>query len=88
MIIDDSVLLPNPRQKEFGNFIRDEEKILPYDGLYDGHPFKNYRQLTKTFIALSNEKEIHERVRTKFITAVADLGGLYAVTIAIFLAFY
>ena len=41
-----------------------------------------------TFISLSNEKEIHERVRTKFVTAVADLGGLYAVTIAIFAAFY
>ena len=39
-------------------------------------------------VGLSNEKEIHERVRTKFITAVADLGGLYAVTIAIFSAFY
>ena len=36
----------------------------------------------------SNEGEIHQRIRTKLITSVADLGGLYALLMAIFAAVY
>ena len=37
---------------------------------------------------LSPESEIHERKRVKLLTAVADLGGLYALLMAIFATFY
>ena len=37
---------------------------------------------------MTNESEIHERIRTKFITSVADLGGLYALLTAIFSIIY
>ena len=37
---------------------------------------------------VSNEKDIHERIRVKMLTAVADLGGLYAILMALFAIIY
>ena len=39
-------------------------------------------------VVLSNERSIHERKRVKLVTAIAELGGLYAVTMAIFTTVY
>ena len=39
-------------------------------------------------LMVSNEKDIHERIRVKMLTAVADLGGLYAILMALFAIVY
>ena len=46
------------------------------------------RNLYDQQIVFSNESENYERIRIKFIASVADLGGLYALLMAIFAAFY
>ena len=54
------------------------------------HPFlkEDKRIIFHQVFINSNEREIHERIRTKIISEIANLGGLYAVTIAIFMLIY
>ena len=60
-----------------------------FKDLSPNHPFKeDKRTIFQQVFTNSNEREIHERVRTKVVSAIADLGGLYAVTIAIFMLIY
>ena len=64
-------------------------KFLNWDSVPDSNWHKQRKRTALTVsIILSNESEIHERVRVKLFTAVADLGGLYALLMAIFSVFY
>ena len=88
LTIDDSTLWPNPKVTEFGNFKGNDEIFVTYEDLNFPELWTKSELLFNVNIVLSEESEIHERVRNKFITAIADLGGLYAVTMAIFAIVY
>ena len=88
MIIDDSLFFSNPREKVFANLIDQIYLFIKYDSFRDENPLKYEKLIYVNMFSLSNEVEIHERVRTKFVTAIADLGGLYAVVMAIFASIY
>ena len=81
-------MIPNPRETEFGNFIKMDEMFIYYDWPFYDINFDNRNTIYWCDFMLSDEAVIHERVRVKFVSAIGDLGGLYAVTIAIFAAIY
>ena len=91
--IDDSTIWPEVRETEFGNFKFNKQFFTEFDN-FDFLPDKVFferdlkRSIQAHIIVMTNESETHERIRTKFITSVADLGGLYALLTAIFSIIY
>ena len=96
LTMDDQWLYPNVRETEFGNFINYRKMFIKYsafDFMPDDEPqFVWKKDFKRTIfdqqITISNEYETHERMRVKFIASISDLGGLYALLVAIFAVIY
>ena len=92
LTIDDSVFWPNPRTTEFLKFIKGYTRFFEFSSFLVWKDEPWHENLLNTVYTQSllytNESEIHERKRTKFVAAVADLGGLYALLMAIFATMY
>ena len=90
LTIDDSSLFANPRETFYGEFGKTKRMFHSSDLFIALDPdlWPRGMDIYMRHVVLSNERSIHERKRVKLVTAIAELGGLYAVTMAIFTTVY